>query len=370
MRIAFYAPMKAPDHPRPSGDRTVARLLVRVLEDLGHDVFTASSLRSWDAGDPRRQEEIAEEGARERERLIDRWRDHPPELWFTYHLHHKAPDHLGPAVADAFGIPYVVAEPSVSPKARHGRWCRTWPAALAAIERADVLLPVTCEDRDGLIAAGLPQVRIVPLKPFVDADVSTIDRCRARAALATRFGLAADRVIAIVVAMMRTGDKLKSYRVLGEALERLDRPGLQLLVVGDGLSKAEVEDLLAARAVFVGEMAEDEIHRIMAGCDLFLWPAVNEAYGMSILLAQARGLAVVAGNARGVGEIIEDGSTGILVPEGDAAAFARALAQLLDNPDRLDEMGAAACRHARRHHSFQAAGRTVARALALALESR
>ena len=43
-----------------------------------------------------------------------------PELWFTYHLYHKAPDWLGPRIAGALGIPYVVAEASFAPKQAGG----------------------------------------------------------------------------------------------------------------------------------------------------------------------------------------------------------------------------------------------------------
>ena len=47
MRIAFYAPLKSPRHPVPSGDRQMARLIVRALEKAGHQVSLASELRSF-----------------------------------------------------------------------------------------------------------------------------------------------------------------------------------------------------------------------------------------------------------------------------------------------------------------------------------
>ena len=56
MRIAFYAPLKAPDHPTASGDRLIAGLLVRALARAGHEVVIVSRLRTFDgAGDRRRQ---------------------------------------------------------------------------------------------------------------------------------------------------------------------------------------------------------------------------------------------------------------------------------------------------------------------------
>ena len=76
MRIAFYAPMKPPDHQVPSGDRRMARLLMQALRGAGHEVELASRLRSWEGqGDRRRQARIRGDAARLAERLIRRWRD-------------------------------------------------------------------------------------------------------------------------------------------------------------------------------------------------------------------------------------------------------------------------------------------------------
>lgn len=363
MRIAFYAPMKAPDHERPSGDRTMARQFLRLLGELGHDVEIASTLRTWESGSEERQEAILDAAVRERERLLIRWQARPPNAWFTYHLYHKAPDHLGPAIADALGIPYVVAEPSISPARANGRWWRPWAHARAAIERADALLAITLKDERGLLDAGLPRRKIVRLPPFIDAADVSIGRKEARLANVRDFGLDRDRVIAVTVAMMRPGDKLDSYRVLARTLDAMNRDDVQLLVIGDGPSRGEVEHLLAGRAVFAGIRDEGSIRRIMTGCDLFIWPAINEAYGMAILLAQACGCVVAAGGAPGVGEIVNHGDTGLLAPPGDAAALATAVARLLDDPVLRRSMGYAGRRHVLRHHSCDTARRILARVL-------
>ncbi len=49
MHIAFYAPLKSPNHPVPSGDRQMARLLIAALRLAGHSVEIASELRSFSA---------------------------------------------------------------------------------------------------------------------------------------------------------------------------------------------------------------------------------------------------------------------------------------------------------------------------------
>src|ERR1700675_3941373 len=114
MRIAFYAPLKPPDHPVPSGDRRVGRLFLDALRLAGHEPFLASRLRSFDGmGDPARQVRLAELGRRSAARLLRRWQVTPgtaPELWFTYHLYYKAPDWLRPAGRTAPRVPHFLAQ--------------------------------------------------------------------------------------------------------------------------------------------------------------------------------------------------------------------------------------------------------------------
>ena len=115
MRIAFYAPLKWPGHPVPSGDRLLARMFVAALEAAGHEVLLASRLRTYEGrGDAARQARIAAVGAAFARRLIRRWQRPDagaPDLWFTYHVYHKAPDHLGPCVAtDVSGIPELIED--------------------------------------------------------------------------------------------------------------------------------------------------------------------------------------------------------------------------------------------------------------------
>lgn len=158
--------------------------------------------------------------------------------------------------------------------------------------------------------------------------------------------------------MMRPGDKLASYRALGAALaELLDQPW-SLEVVGDGPARAEVRAALAPlgdRVVYAGALAEAAVAARLAAADLFVWPAINEAFGMALLEAQASGLPVVAGNSGGVSDVVADGATGLLTPPGDSAAFAAAVRQLLAQPERRAALGAAARAKVEREHDLPAA---------------
>ncbi|HUI18216.1 MAG TPA: glycosyltransferase family 4 protein [Alphaproteobacteria bacterium] len=349
MRIAFYAPLKPPDHPVPSGDRRLGRALVAALRSVGHDVVLASRLRSWEgAGDSARQRRIERSGAALAARLTQRYlRDpaHRPALWLTYHLYHKAPDWLGPAVAGALAIPYVVVEASLAGKQAQGRWARGFAASSAAIARADLLINLNGDDRAGLLAAGAERARVVPLAPFIETAIYARAK-PARAELARLYGLEPARPWLLTVAMMRPGAKLASYRVLAEALSRIAERQWQLVVVGDGPARAEVAALLAplgaGRVRYLGTLAATELPALYASADLYVWPAVHEAFGMAFLEAQAAGLPVVAGRERGVPEVVREGEAGLLAAAGDAGGFAAAMAALLDDPERRRAMGARA----------------------------
>lgn len=360
MKVAFYAPMKPPGHPVPSGDRRMARLLIEALRRGGHEVRLASRLRSWDPGlDPARPGRIEALGARVAERLVRRWRaagTDRPDIWFTYHLYHKAPDWLGPPVAASLGIPYVVAEASHAPRRTEGPWAAGHHAAAAAIRQAAALITFSDRDAAGLSAL-VPAERIVRLPPFLDA---------APFAAVTRRPAGTPRLLTI--GMMREGDKERSYAVLADALRRLGDRRWILTVVGDGPARPRIEPLYdPARTVFRGAVPPESLPQVVAEADLFVWPAINEAFGMALLEAQAAGLPAVAGaaggDAGGVAEILRDGETGLLVPVGDAAAFATAVAALLDDPARRLAMGEAARANILARHDIAAAAAILDRTL-------
>ena len=368
MRIAFYAPLKPPSHPVPSGDRRLARLLIDALRHGGHEVELAAVFRSREgAGDGARQDRLQQLGEMLAARLIRRYRARPPTarpaLWFTYHLYYKAPDWLGPAVADALAIPYVVAEASHAPKRAGGAWAAGHRATVDAVRRAAAVFAF---NRDDLICLPdiVPAERVHYLPPFLDAGpfgAAADARDRHRAVIAARHDLDPARPWLLAVAMMRPGDKVESYTQLAAALDRLEDRSWQLLIVGDGPASDAVHGLFTrfggARVRHGGAVPVDELPAIYAAADLFVWPAVGEAFGMAILEAQAAGLPVVAGNLRGVPDIV-DADSGILTPPGDDAAFAAAIGGLLADGARRRRMSRAARRRVAVGHGI--AGAAVA----------
>jgi glycosyltransferase involved in cell wall biosynthesis len=335
-RIAFYAPMKSPGHPVPSGDRQVGRLFLAALEKAGYRTNIASEFRAYEnTGDATAQTSLQRAGAAEAARLVAQFRQQPstrPDLWFTYHLYHKAPDWLGPPIAAALDIPYLIAEGSHAPKQSGGPWDINFRAAEAALLQADQVLCMTRLD-----LACVSQLRETKAStwfpPFLDV-AALVDRDLTRTKLAVAHNLDATKPWLLTVAMMRERDKLPSYRVLADALKQVKGERWQLLIVGDGPARPAVEALFLPfgdNVRFAGEQGADALTHYYAAADIYAWPAVNEAYGMAFLEAQAAGAAVIAGDEPGVRDVVKNGETGVLVPVGHAPAFAEALDELLSN---------------------------------------
>jgi glycosyltransferase involved in cell wall biosynthesis len=374
VRIAFYAPLKPPDHPVPSGDRSIARLLVAALQRGGHRVELACRLRSRDAeGDPARQVRLDALGARLAARYVRRVQAggaSPPDLWFSYHLYYKAPDHVGPRVATALRIPYVVAEASVAAKRATGPWRLGHESVVRALAQASAIVGLNPADRGGVVGALGDGAPWIGLKPFLDLVPFAAARARAattRAELAAELGLPAASPWLVVVAMMRPGDKLASYRVLGAALTLVRDMDWWLLVIGEGPARGAVEAALGAvaeRIRWLGARDEAAIATILAACDVLVWPAVNEAYGMALLEAQAAGLPVAAGRIGGTPELVEHGATGLLTRAGDAEALAGAVQALLSDPARRRGFAEAAVRKTENEHGVCAASQRLAQLLA------
>ena len=110
----------------------------------------------------------------------------------------------------------------------------------------------------------------------------------------------------------------------------------RLLMVGDGIERYRasqlVEELgLKEKVTFLG--VQDDVLPILNEADLFLLTSEKESFGLAILEAMACGLPVVASNAGGIPEVVEEGKTGFLYEVGDVEAMARGCLELLTRSD-------------------------------------
>lgn len=98
------------------------------------------------------------------------------------------------------------------------------------------------------------------------------------------------------------------------------RPGLKMVVVGDGPERRSLEQRFP-QVRFTGQLRGEALARHYASADLFLFPSQSETFGNVTLEAMASGLAVLAFDMAAAAEHIRDGDNGLVVPPGDDYAF-------------------------------------------------
>ncbi|WP_417684558.1 glycosyltransferase family 4 protein [Roseibium sp.] len=358
MKIAFTAPMKPLDDPVPSGDRTMGRLIVKALEAGEHEVRIASRFRSWRKdGSEDLQRAVKRDALAEAERVAKEWdaANYRPDIFLTYHLYHKAPDWIGPALADRYSIPYAIIEASRAPKRRTGPWAFGFSAADEALSRADQVAALHRADSECLSDV-VPKDRLRVLLPFLDTSPFETDSRPAQAD-----SISGDKPLKLLtVAMMREGDKTRSYEVLAAALGKVRDLPWHLTIVGDGPARDHVLSLFPPdRITMRSALPPEDLPAQYAAHDLFVWPAIREAFGFVFLEAQASGLGVIAGDTFGVPDIVIDGETGLISPEGDAEAFAQNLRKVLNDRPLAARLGETARDHIKANHRLQAGTRRL-----------
>jgi glycosyltransferase involved in cell wall biosynthesis len=139
----------------------------------------------------------------------------------------------------------------------------------------------------------------------------------------------------------------KGIEVLVDAFERLDGPTpAHLLLIGAGMDAARLKRRIAASP------AASRIHvlgfrrdapALTAACDVFVLPSTKrEGLARSLIEAMAYGVAPVVTDCGGSPELVVAGVSGLVVPVNDAAALARAIATVRDDPGLRARLGSAA----------------------------
>jgi phosphatidylinositol alpha-1,6-mannosyltransferase len=166
-----------------------------------------------------------------------------------------------------------------------------------------------------------------------------------------RLGLDGRPVVGVVGRLRREKGQKWLLDVMCAVAGRL--PRTSLVVVGDGPDRAALRACarqigLRESVVWVGQVTHEEALACMGAVDVLAVPSEWEGFGLVAAEAMACGLAVVASDVDGLREVVEDGVTGTLVPYGDTAEMADAVARLLLVPEERARMGAEGRRRAER----------------------
>ena len=111
---------------------------------------------------------------------------------------------------------------------------------------------------------------------------------------------------------------------------------------------------LTEQVLFAGRIPHERVPAMLSAADIVALPSLAEGMPLSLLEAMAAGHPVVATRVGAIQEIIEDRSTGLLVPPGSSDALARAVNELLRDPDTARRLGSKGQEYVFAHHDQRA----------------
>ena len=249
----------------------------------------------------------------------------------------------GALVARALGLPLVGSyhtELTAYAGLRSGerRVADAMALAVSAFYSAcDVVLSPSPASDDALAAIGMPAERVLRWDRGV--DTSRFDPAlRERVAAAGR----PQRPV------LRAHHAREGRRAAGRRLPAGARrePRLHLVLAGGGPEQEHLRERLGEHATFLGWLEGEELARVYASADIFLFPSATDTFGQVILEAQASGLPVIALAAGGPLSLIEDRVSGLLC-DADAEQLAGAMLELAGSPLLREHLARAALRSVR-----------------------
>jgi glycosyltransferase involved in cell wall biosynthesis len=205
-----------------------------------------------------------------------------------------------------------------------------WPIAAGVwtLERGIPLLyrqrpfvAISESSKDDLVARGIPAENVVVSHPGIRPPTIPIDTSAPRASNVVFVG------------------RLETYKKVDVMLRAMAKltprfPTANIVIIGRGPASAELADLaealgLAARTTFTGFVSDDERDRLLAEARVCVFPSEKEGWGLTVIEANAAGTPVVATNADGLRDSVQDGKTGFLVDDEHVDGFANRIGELL-----------------------------------------
>ena len=156
----------------------------------------------------------------------------------------------------------------------------------------------------------------------------------------------------------------KGIPLLIEAFQRFQkmRPDCLLRIVGDGPLRNRLEsmrDALDLGRTVTLEPATADVAAKLREFDIFVLPSHSEAFSNSLMEAMATGLPVIASRVGGNPELVQDGTTGLLFPPGNACALSEALLRLAENAALRERLGQAAAASMRQQFTTEQSARRM-----------
>ncbi len=232
----------------------------------------------------------------------------------------------------------------------HGRWFPDFPrpkriaANRVLLGRRDRVVGVGESVRQALIHnEGIAPRRVEVIYNGIDLDAYPEGNGNddETADVRRELDVGADDLVVILVARL---DHLKDHVTAVETHKHViaRRPDAKLVLVGEGPERPKIEEAIRARGLESSVRLlglRKDIPRLIRASDIFLLTSVSEGIPLTLIEAMAARRPVVSTHVGGVGEVVDEGKTGLLAPSGNAPALADHLLSLANNPSLRQEFG-------------------------------
>jgi glycosyltransferase involved in cell wall biosynthesis len=238
----------------------------------------------------------------------------------------------------------------------------------AVFEQAEAIVSISTPMSDAYRASGLDASKLHEMPQGVDVERYRPANTEERSALRCRLGMAEEGpwLVCVGAVFPRKGTDVVVDAFIALAGQR---PSLRVAFVGmddtsfepvdypeekawaAGLKRRIADAGLADRAVFTGVV--DNVEDWMRAADLFVFPSRKEGFGTVMVEAMACGLPCLVNSIEGIAATVYDsGRDGVILDEAPPSEWAREIAALLDDPERMASLGRAARETAVRRYAF------------------
>jgi glycosyltransferase involved in cell wall biosynthesis len=223
----------------------------------------------------------------------------------------------------------IVAEAVMSCTHLQPRWSRApkqyWDAWEQECQLADRIIVNSHWARKALLKAGVDDKKIAVV-PLMYASKNTVDHAKS---YPDKFTLERPLKILFLGSLIIR----KGISVLLEAVKSMQGLPVEFWFVGDKGVKLPGELTQSKQVHWIGPVDRSETSRYFQMADVFILPTLSDGFGLTQLEAMSYGLPVIA--SRNCGEVVQDGTNGILLHEVSGENITQAFMHCLDNPEIL-----------------------------------
>jgi glycosyltransferase involved in cell wall biosynthesis len=236
-----------------------------------------------------------------------------------------------------------------------------------ALRQADAFVSMSSDITREYLAHGVAAARIASIPQTVDTERFRPATAEDREALRTRLELPIDRRILVFTGRLVSWKGLPLLLRAWRAIHPRHPDTLLLLVGGGSADIYNCEDELKAfvrehgladSVRFTGDV--DHVQDYLRASDVFVFPTLNEAFGVSLIEAMACGLPVVSTDNGGIKDIITHRTDGLVARTGDEASLCQAIEEILEKPEQAESLGNAARQTATEKYALARVGSAYA----------